>query len=180
MKFCSNCGSSVTFRIPEGDNRDRFVCNDNNCGVIHYENPRIIAGCLPTYQDKVLLCKRAIEPRYGLWTIPAGFLENKETIEEGCLRETLEETNAEVKIQSLYAIFNIPQISQIYMLYLAHLGQQQYGSTTESLEVKLFKEQDIPWDQLAFPFVPKILKYIFTDIKNNEFPLRIETIERKK
>tara|TARA_B110000014_G_scaffold264187_1_gene263932 strand:+ start:34448 stop:34984 length:537 start_codon:yes stop_codon:yes gene_type:complete len=178
MNFCNECGHKVVRKVPKGDNRPRYSCE--NCDTIFYQNPKIISGTVTIQDNQILLCKRAIEPRYGLWTIPAGFLENKETIEEGCLRETLEETNAEVKIQSLYAIFNIPQISQIYMLYLAHLGQQEYGSTTESLEVKLFKEQDIPWDQLAFPFVPKILKYIFTDIKNNEFPLRIETIERKK
>ena len=177
MNFCSECGNKVKKKIPQGDNKLRFCCD--NCNAIYYHNPKIIAGTVTVKGDEVLLCKRAIKPRYGLWTIPAGFLENKETIEKGSIRETKEETNAEVKTKSLYAIFDIPQIHQIYMLFLADLGNEKYGPTSESLEVNLFKEKDVPWKSLAFPFVPIILKYFFEDYRNNSFPLRIETIERK-
>jgi len=178
MNFCSECGNKVVSMIPEGDNKLRFCCDQ--CNTIHYHNPKIIAGTVTVKEDKILLCKRAIQPRHGLWTIPAGFLEKKETIEEGCLRETKEETNALVKIKSLYAIFNIPQISQVYMLYLAELGDQSFGPTSESLEVKLFSEKEIPWEELAFPFVPLIINYLYQDLKNNSFPLKIETIEKRK
>ena len=178
MNFCNECGHKLISKIPQGDNRPRFCCEE--CNAIHYKNPKIITGTVTYKENQVLLCKRAINPRYGLWTLPAGFLENNETIEEGSLRETKEETNANVKIKSLYAIFNIPQISQIYMLYLADLGEENFGATSESLEVKLFSENKIPWEELAFPFVPKVLKYFFNDFKENSFPLKIETIERRK
>ena len=126
-----------------------------------------------------MLCKRAINPRYGLWTLPAGFLENNETIEEGSVRETKEETNANVKIKSLYAIFNIPQISQIYMLYLADLGEENFGATSESLEVKLFSENNIPWEELAFPFVPIALKQFYEDLEEGSFPFRKKELIKK-
>ncbi|EGG93347.1 mutT/nudix family protein [gamma proteobacterium IMCC1989] len=178
MKFCSSCGSTVTFHIPEGDNRDRFVCSDNNCGVIHYENPRIITGCLPTYQDKVLLCKRAIEPRYGLWTIPAGFMENGETTEQGALRESWEEAYANLKIDKLYALYNLPHINQVYFIYKAELLDTSFKSSSESLEVALFSEEDIPWEELAFTVVEKTLKRYFDDHKKQNFPLHMEDLDR--
>ena len=129
-------------------------------------------------RDRVLLCKRAIHPRQGLWTLPAGFLENEETIAQGAFRETLEETNTKVKMGKLYAIFNIPQVSQIYILFFAEVMKEDFGETSESLEVKLFKNEEIPWQKLAFPFVPIVLKHYFEDRKNKQFDLKIETIER--
>ena len=125
MKFCSNCGSQVTQRIPEGDSRPRYICDD--CNIVHYQNPNIIAGCLPVWGDKVLLCRRAIEPRYGFWTLPAGFMENGETVAEGAARETWEEAEADVRELTLYTVFNIPYINQVYMLHRAHLVDGKFG-----------------------------------------------------
>ena len=178
MKYCSNCGATVEKRIPADDNRLRYCCT--SCESIHYLNPKVIVGTVPVKEGKVLLCKRAIKPRYGLWTLPAGFMENEETIEQGAFRETKEETSTQVEMGELYAIFNIPQIHQVYMLHLAKVVNDDFKKTTESLDVGLFSEAEIPWEELAFPFVPKILKYYFQDLKNNDFPLRTETIERHK
>ena len=176
MNYCSNCGHVLKHEIPKGDNRKRYCCS--NCDAIHYQNPNLVVGTLPFKGDRVLLCKRAIDPRYGLWTLPAGFLENGETIQEGAFRETLEETDTKVKIKSLYAIFNIPQISQIYMLYLAEVLDSNFKPTTESLEVQLFKETEIPWDSLAFPFVVSVLKHFYMDRKDGNYFLKTETIKR--
>ena len=151
MRYCSNCGNSVVERIPEGDNRLRFVCD--HCDTIHYQNPRIIAGCLPVYDYKVLLCKRAIEPRYGRWTLPAGFMENGETTRQAALRETWEEARAEVDIEGIYTIFNLPHINQVYMLFRGNLKNTNFGPGEETLETTLFGQHEIPWDQLAFPAV---------------------------
>ena len=176
MKFCGDCGSKVEKRIPEGDNLERDCCT--KCDSIHYSNPKVIVGTVPIKDNKVLLCKRAIQPRYGLWTLPAGFLENGETIEEGAFRETKEETNTEVKMGNLYAIFNIPQINQVYMLHLAEVINEDYSKTSESLEVEFFSESEIPWQELAFPFVPTTLKNYFKDCKKGEYPLTTQIIER--
>lgn len=178
MKYCSVCGSLTEKRIPEGDNRERDCCT--GCGFIHYTNPNIIVGTIPVKENSVLLCKRAIEPRYGKWTLPGGFLENGETVSQGAFRETLEETNTEVEMGELYAIFNVPQINQVYMLYLSEVTSDDYSSTTESLEVKFFNEKDIPWEELAFPFVPIVLKKFFSDHKTGDYPLITHTIERRK
>ena len=146
MKYCSCCGSEVELKIPKDDNLPRYCCT--KCDDIHYQNPKLIAGTIPVKEEKILLCRRAIHPRYGLWTLPAGFLENGETIGQGAFRETLEETSTEVKMGNLYTIFNIPQISQIYMLFLAEVLQEDFGQTPESLEVRLFEEDEIPWEEL--------------------------------
>ena len=176
MKYCSSCGSKVELKVPQDDHFPRYCCT--NCDAIHYQNPNIVTGTIPIMKDRVLLCKRAIHPRPGMWTLPAGFLENGETLGQGAFRETLEETNTEVKMGNLYAIFNIPQISQIYMLFFAEVLREDFGKTPESLEVKLFKEEEIPWQELAFPFVPIVLKNYFADRKVNKFDLKVETIER--
>ncbi|WP_036544380.1 NUDIX hydrolase [Nitrincola lacisaponensis] len=170
MKYCSNCGAVVEQKIPAGDNRHRYVCG--HCHTVHYENPCIIAGCLPVYQDQVLLCKRAIEPRYGLWTLPAGFMENGESTEQAALRETLEEANAVVKIRSLYTLTSILHVDQVQMIYLADLPTPEFSISEESLEVRLFTEADIPWDQLAFPTIRNALQFYFSDRKTGHFPLR--------
>ncbi|MCK5469842.1 MAG: NUDIX hydrolase [Cyclobacteriaceae bacterium] len=149
MKFCSNCGSkNISLKIPEGDTFPRYMCA--NCGRIFYDNPRIIVGCLPVSGEKVMLCKRAIQPQYGLWNLPAGFLENGENAEEGALRETFEETLAKVEIIKLHIVFSLPQVNQVYLHFLANVNEEHFGPTKESLEVRLFEKDEIPWDEIAF------------------------------
>ncbi len=179
MKFCSSCGSTVSLSIPDGDNRERFVCNHSDCGTIHYQNPRIITGCLPTYGDQVLLCKRAIEPRYGLWTLPAGFMENGETTTQGALRESWEEAYATLDVDKLYTLFSLPYINQVYFFYKATLLNTDFKSSSESLEVKLFSEDEIPWDELAFSVVEKTLRYYFNDRRSGHYPLHCEDIDKR-
>ena len=150
MKFCSQCGAGVRVGIPGGDNRERHICD--NCGTIHYHNPKIVAGCIPSWKGKVLLCRRAIEPRHGLWTVPAGFMENGETTYQGAARETLEEANARVDVQGLYLTVNLPRINQVYLLFRARLLDLDFSAGEESLEVALFAPEQVPWKELAFPF----------------------------
>lgn len=176
MKYCSQCGSTVDHIIPEGDNRHRYVCG--SCEIIHYQNPRIIAGCLPIFEDKVLLCKRAIEPRSGYWTLPAGFLENGETTAIGAMRETMEEANATVAIDDLYTVFSLPHISQVYMFFKATMPEPAFSAGVESLEVKLFEEHEIPWKELSFPVITQTLEHYFSDRKQGDFPTRYMEIER--
>lgn len=169
MKFCSECGKPVVHRIPEGDNRPRHICE--HCDVIHYQNPNIVAGCLPVWKDQVLLCKRAIEPCSGLWTLPAGFMENEESLEEGALRESHEEANANLEIESIYSIISLPHINQVYILYRAKLLDLDFYAGPESLDVQLFKEDEIPWEQLAFKTIEKTLKHYFEDRKKGTFSI---------
>ncbi len=177
MKFCSNCGSAITTRIPEGDNRERFVCDV--CSTIHYQNPRVITGCLPIYEDKILLCRRAIEPRHGYWTLPAGFMENGETTDAGAKRESWEEARAELTDVELYCIYNVPDIDQVFFFYRSYLtGPEAFGVGEESLEVQLFREDEIPWKDLAFYTVYKTLKYYFDDRNNDHYPVRDEALIR--
>src|SRR5260221_13673804 len=148
MKFCSHCGSPrIEWRIPEGDALPRFVCAE--CGTIHYQNPKIVVGCLPEWEGRVLLCKRAIEPRYGLWTLPAGFLENGETLVAGALRETMEEAGARGKDTTLCTVISLPHINQIYVMFRGQLAGPEFGAGPESLEGRLFTEDEGPWDGLA-------------------------------
>ena len=175
MKYCSDCGNSVSKIIPEGDDRLRYVCD--SCDIIHYQNPRIIVGTIPVAGDKVLLCKRAIEPRRGFWTVPAGFMENGETTLEGALRETSEEAMAKLDDVKLYRMFNLPYINQVYMFYLGNLAGEDFGAGTESLDVRLFSEEEIPWSELAFPVVTDTLKELFEDRKTATYPVRISDVE---
>ncbi|MGY8524256.1 NUDIX hydrolase [Paracidovorax citrulli] len=161
MKFCSNCGHAVVLRIPEGDNRPRHLCDQ--CGTIHYVNPRNVVGTVPVWEDKVLICKRAIEPRYGFWTLPAGFMEIGETTAQGAARETLEEAGARVQIGELYSMLNVPHVHQVHLFYLATLQEPEYSAGEESLEVKLVSEEEMPWDELAFPTVIHTLRCFFAD-----------------
>lgn len=170
MNFCTQCGNPVSQKIPDGDNRHRYVCDE--CEHIHYQNPRIIAGCLPIYEDKVLLCRRAINPRSGFWTLPAGFLENGETTATGALRETREEANANAEIIDIYTMFSLPHISQVYMFFRAQLLDTSFSAGDETLAVDLFAEEDIPWDQLAFPVITQTLQHYFRDRTVNQFPVR--------
>jgi ADP-ribose pyrophosphatase YjhB (NUDIX family) len=176
MKFCSSCGALVTHKIPDGDNRLRYVCE--SCGEIHYQNPKVIAGILPTYKSKVLLCKRSIQPRVGYWTLPAGFLENGESSLEGAIRECSEEANTQVRDPSIYAIFDIPQINQIYIFYRAEMPEAIFSPSTESSDVALFSEEDIPWSELAFPMVEALLDHYFEDRKSGIFEVIREDIRR--
>ncbi len=171
MNFCIKCGASVSMIVPDGDTRERAVCD--NCGHIHYVNPRIVTGCLPVHKDQVLLCKRAIEPRYGFWTLPAGYLENGETVAVGAARETMEEANANVTGLELYTVFSLPHISQIYMFFLSELNKPEFSSGEESLEVKLFSEDEIPWDSLSFPVVTQTLEFFFEDSTCKYYPDRV-------
>lgn len=159
MNYCSLCGAKVDFLIPDGDNLPRHVCT--KCDAIHYSNPKIVTGCIAEWEDKILLCKRAIEPRIGLWTLPAGFMENKETTSEAALRETIEEANADVEITQLFALFNIPHISQVYIIYRARLLNLNFKPGIESLDVKLYSQQEIPWDSLAFPVIRETLEQYY-------------------
>lgn len=176
MKYCSKCGSAVELTIPQGDTLARHVCTE--CGEIHYLNPKVVVGCIPRWNEQVLLCRRAIEPRHGLWTLPAGFLENSETTTEGAARETLEEASAHVKVAGLYTLFNLPDIDQVYLIFLADLLEPKYGPGAESLEVALYREQDIPWEKIAFPVVTETLKFYFEDRRQGRFQVHIGDIVR--
>ncbi|MEE9343580.1 MAG: NUDIX hydrolase [Gammaproteobacteria bacterium] len=177
MKFCSECGSSVSLKMPDGDNRERFVCID--CETIHYQNPKIVAGCIPEWDGKVLLCRRAIEPRHGFWTLPAGFMENGESTEDAAMRETWEEAQARINLLGLYSLFSIPSISQVYMLFRGEIIDGEFSPGIESLECKLFSESEIPWDQLAFKVVHETLKQYYSDrAAGKELVLRIADIHR--
>ncbi len=176
MKFCSNCGQPVALRIPDGDDRDRHVCI--GCGTIHYQNPRIIVGMLATHGDRVLLCRRAIEPRLGYWTLPAGFMENNETSVQGAHRETWEEARARIVNDSFYRVFDLPHISQVYMFYRGELLAGDYGVGPESTESALFHEHEIPWRELAFPVVQETLREFFEDRRSGHYPVRVSRIDR--
>ena len=165
-------------RIPEGDNLPRYICDQ--CSTIHYQNPKIVTGCIAEWEDKILLCKRAIEPRIGHWTLPAGFMENRETTLEAAQRETREEANAEVEILDLYALFNLPHISQVYLIFRAKLLDLGFSPGIESLDVRLFQEKDIPWDELAFPVITETLQRYFADRSTKKYPLQLGDIHPQK
>lgn len=171
MKYCSDCGATVTLRVPEGDNLPRYVCA--SCDTIHYQNPNIVAGCIPEWGDSILLCRRAIEPRHGYWTLPAGFMENSETSIEAAARETLEEAGAHVEVTNLFAIYNLPHISQVYMMFRSRLPEPDFQPGSESLEVELFRESEIPWNDLAFPVIEETLRRYYEDMSNGKFELHI-------
>jgi len=178
VKFCSVCGSAdIERRVPDGDTLPRDVCA--NCATIHYQNPKVVVGCLPEWEDRVLLCRRAIDPRYGLWTLPAGFLENGETLANGALRETLEEAHARVAIGELYAVISLPQINQVYMMFRARLVDLDFSAGAESLEVRLFDEGDVPWESIAFRTIARTLRNYFLDRRLGRFALHVSAIERR-
>ncbi len=176
IKFCTHCGKPVSMVIPEGDNRERHVCLD--CGEIQYQNPKIITGCIPIWQDKILICKRAIEPRYGTWTIPAGFMENDETIEQGAIRETYEEALAEVSGLQLFQIFNLTRVNQIYILFLANLANDtDFGAGPESLDVKLVDEDQIPWQGISFRVIEHTLRRYLRERVNGSFSVSMDSMD---
>ena len=167
MKYCSQCGARVTLEIPEGDNRHRHVCS--RCQYIHYQNPNIVAGCIPYWEDQVLLCRRAIEPKYGLWTLPAGFMENDETAIEAAIRETAEEAGARVLEPKLYTIISLPHVNQVYMMYRAQLADLEFASGEESLETALYKQHQIPWGEMAFSVIEHTLRFYIQDLGRDEY-----------
>jgi len=169
MKYCSECGEKVKLTVPDGDNRPRYICG--SCHVIHYQNPKMVVGCIVEHDNKVLLCKRAIEPRYGLWTLPAGFMENNETTMQAAARETIEEAGADVEITQLFTMFSLPHIDQVYMLYRAKFKKVDFSAGTESLEVGLFSESEIPWEEMAFPVITESLKRFFADKKSGQYQI---------
>ncbi|MFA9217449.1 MAG: NUDIX hydrolase, partial [Sphingomonadaceae bacterium] len=163
MKFCSECAHPVALAIPAGDNRPRYICNQ--CETIHYQNPKMVLGTIPIWEAdgelQVLLCKRAIEPRHGYWTLPAGFMENNETTSEGALRETHEEAGANIELGPLFSLLNVARVHQVHMFYLATLRDLDFAPGEESLEVQLFTEAEIPWEDLAFPTIQHTLELFF-------------------
>lgn len=173
MKYCHQCASPIVLRIPEGDDKERHCCD--SCSSVFYQNPKNVVGTLPIYGDKVLLCKRAIEPRLGKWTLPAGYMENGESSLTGAIRETKEEAGAEIIIaaDSLYTLYNLPTINQVYMFFRAELANLDFYAGAESLEVALFSEHEIPWDEIAFTVVKSTLELYFEDSRRRKFPVRM-------
>ena len=174
MNYCSECGSPVELRIPDGDTKPRHVCP--RCATIHYLNPKVIVGCIAEWQGKVLLCRRAIEPAYGKWTLPAGFLENGETTAGGAARETLEEAGATIAPEALFALISIPAIAQVHLFYRGTLACAEYFPGTESLDVGLFNEDEIPWPELAFASVASCLRRYFADRRHGRFSVHEEEL----
>ena len=164
LKFCSNCAAPVSSCTPPGDNKPRYVCN--NCGEIHYQNPKLVVGCVPEWEGRLLLCRRAIEPRYGYWTLPAGFMENDETAGGGAMRETLEEAGARVELGEPFTLLSVPHVNQVHLFYRAALIDLNFAPGEESLEVALFEENAIPWKEIAFRTVGFTLKQWFADRKH--------------
>lgn len=169
MKYCSQCGALVVRRTPTGDTHERFVCD--RCRTIHYENPKMVIGCIPEWEDRILLCRRAIEPRRGLWTLPAGFMELSETTAQAAAREAMEEANADIEIGDLYTLYSLPHINQVYLIYRGRLRRLEFGPGSESLDVQLFQEAEIPWNEIAFPVVTYTLENFFADRRAGRYRL---------
>jgi len=174
MNFCSDCGSVVSLQIPARDDRLRHICN--TCGIVHYQNPRVVVCAIPVWEDKVLLCRRAIEPRHGFWTLPGGFMENGESTLQAAIRETVEEACARIDDLSLYSMFNIIHINQVQLFFRARLLDLDFAPGDESLETALFSEHEVPWNDLAFPAVKSTLREYFKDFPIQQFSLRVADI----
>ena len=174
MNYCSHCGAPVIQKIPPGDNLPRHVCGQ--CESIHYYNPKIVAGCIPEWEDQILLCRRAIEPRSGFWTFPAGFMEIGESTEQAAIRETKEEAQADVEIAALHAVLSLPHIGQVYLVFRGRMLSPAYEAGTESLEVGLFALSAIPWDHIAFPVVREALRRYVGDVTTGRFQLHLASL----
>lgn len=172
IKHCKNCGTAVVYRVPDdGDTKDRAVCPA--CHTIHYENPLNVVGTVPYWGDKVLLCKRNIEPRFGKWTLPAGFMEMSETVAEGAARETLEESGAQFALEGFFSLLNVPRVGQVHVFYLARLLSDVFKPGFETIEARLFAEDEIPWDEIAFRTVKETLEHYFADRSKGNFGIHI-------
>ena len=156
MKFCSQCGHTVSQLVPLGDSRLRYVCD--HCQTVHYQNPNIVAGCVPVWGTQVLLCRRAIEPRLGYWTLPAGFMDSGETTEQAALREVWEESGVRAEIVSPYSIFSVPKISEVYIIFRAIALEITGQSGPETMDYKFFAPEEIPWEQIYYPAIRQILE----------------------
>jgi len=167
MNFCSKCGAKVALRVPPGDSLPRHVCD--SCNTIHYRNPLVVVGTIPEWEDRILLCKRAIEPRCGLWTLPAGFMELGETTAQGALRETLEEAKARVELGAVFSLLSVPRVDQVHVFYRARLLDRDFAPGEETLEVGLFREGEIPWKEIAFRTISTTLHHFYTDRKAGVF-----------
>jgi ADP-ribose pyrophosphatase YjhB (NUDIX family) len=178
MKFCADCGHAVEHRTPPGDHLPRYVCP--SCGTIHYQNPKIVAGCVPEYEGRLLLCRRAIEPRYGFWTIPAGFMENGETTQQAAQRESLEEACAEVVVGSLLAVVHVLHADQVHVMFRAQLPVPQFAAGAESLEVILCEEAAIPWADIAFLSVEFALRRYLDDRRRRVEEHHFTTIDLRR
>lgn len=176
MKFCNQCGGKLAFTLPPHDTRHRHVCMV--CGTVHYQNPRVVAGCIAEWDGRVLLCRRSIEPRAGLWNLPAGFMEVGETVAEAAVRETGEEANARVELLGLYSVMNLPHISQVYFMFRAHLRDLDFSAGHETEEARLFEPAEIPWEELAFPTVRHTLRFFVKDQDSGVYRFRIGDIVR--
>lgn len=175
IKHCRQCGAAVIYRVPDdGDTKERAVCPA--CTTIHYENPLNVVGTVPHWGDKVLLCKRNIEPRWGKWTLPAGFLELNETTAEGAERETDEEAGAQIEMQSLFTLLNVARVGQVHLFYRARLLSDQFNPGTETIEARLFSEDEIPWDDIAFRTVKETLERYFADRRAGQYGIHIVDI----
>jgi ADP-ribose pyrophosphatase YjhB (NUDIX family) len=170
MNFCGHCGAGLMRKIPMHDDQLRHVCSA--CGLVHYQNPKLVVGCIPLWKDRILLCKRDIEPRRGYWTLPAGYLENGETMAQGAARETREESGAQVADLVPYRLYDIVHVRQIYLIFLAKLQAPTFHPTKESSEVKLVSEGQIPWDEIAFPVIHETLEDYCHDSPAGRFPFR--------
>lgn len=177
MNFCSQCGARLELRIPPGDHLARHVCDA--CGTIHYQNPRLVVGCVPEHAGSILLCRRAIEPRRGYWTVPAGFMENGETLQQAAARETREEALAEVEVGSLLSVVHVLHAQQVHVFFRATLSQAQFGSGSESLEVELVRPEDIPWPELAFPSTEFTLRRWLEDRAAGIEPHHFTALDRR-
>jgi ADP-ribose pyrophosphatase YjhB (NUDIX family) len=167
IRYCRACGSAVAYLVPADDNRERAVCPA--CATVHYENPLNVVGTVPVWGEKVLLCRRAIEPRRGLWTLPAGFLELGESTADGALRETDEEAGAQIELGSLFSVLNVVRVGQVHLFYLASMISPQLNPGSETLEAQLFREDEVPWDEIAFRTVRETLRYFFDDRRRGRF-----------
>ena len=175
MKFCPSCAAPLAKRVPPGDSLPRYLCD--TCGSIHYENPRLVVGCVPEWEGRILLCRRAIEPRYGYWTLPAGFMENGETTAQGAARETMEEAGARVELTAPFSMISVPYVNQVHLFYRARLLDLEFKPGDESLEVSLFEEARIPWKDVAFRTVGLTLKHWFADRARGSFGFHAEDIK---
>ncbi|MCS6944235.1 MAG: NUDIX hydrolase [Sutterellaceae bacterium] len=174
MRFCPLCGGPIERRIPAGDTRTRDCCG--RCGHVHYVNPRPVVGTIPVWRDQVLLCRRAIEPRYGKWTLPAGFMEIGESTAQGAQRETLEEAGARVRLGPLFTMLDVPHVEQVHIFFLAELLDLNFAPGAESLEARLFREPEIPWEELAFRTVATTLQLYFADLRAGRFGIHTREI----
>ena len=175
MKFCPSCGATLAQRVPPGDSLPRDVCDA--CGSVHYLNPKVVVGTVPEWEGRVLLCRRAIEPRYGYWTLPAGFLENGESTGEGALRETLEEAGARVDLLAAFSMISVPSVNQVHVFYRARLRDLEFKPGVESLEVALFEEARVPWKHISFRTVGLTLKHWFADRARSDFGFHAEDLK---